>query len=193
LITTAYLLAALRNKKGLYSETQQVITDELSNLLGDRIPWYDAKSANLTCMKLERYLSTQDQFIDIVVIGAMLIAPLLGPNLAFGLGTALGDISLMRKSALTNSVGIILAVILSVVIGVFWPFDVSSPELAARAYIESSTFGIGFRAQKHARKSNLMTARPECVQSAYCFVTGKKQSLTTRLPFRTIISEPSQN
>jgi uncharacterized hydrophobic protein (TIGR00341 family) len=70
-----------------------------------------------------------------VVIGAMLIAPLLGPNLAFGLGTALGDISLMRKSALTNSVGIILAVILSVVVGVFWPFDVSSPELAARAVV----------------------------------------------------------
>ena len=70
-----------------------------------------------------------------VVIGAMLIAPLLGPNLAFGLGTALGDISLMRKSALTNSVGIILAVILSVVVGVFWPFDVSSPELAERAEV----------------------------------------------------------
>jgi hypothetical protein len=68
LITIAYLLAALRNKKGLFSETQQVITDELSNLLGDRIPWCDANSANLTCMKLERYLSTQDQFIDIVFI-----------------------------------------------------------------------------------------------------------------------------
>jgi len=41
-----------------------------------------------------------------VVIGAMVIAPLLGPNLAFGLGTALGDISLMRKSALTTSAGV---------------------------------------------------------------------------------------
>jgi uncharacterized hydrophobic protein (TIGR00341 family) len=67
-----------------------------------------------------------------VVIGAMVIAPLLGPNLAFGLGTALGDISLMRKSALTTSVGIVIAVALSVVIGIFWPFDVSSPELGAR-------------------------------------------------------------
>ncbi len=70
-----------------------------------------------------------------IVIGAMLIAPLLGPNLAFGLGTALGDISLMRKSALANSVGIILAVILSIVVGVFWPFDVSSPELVERAEV----------------------------------------------------------
>jgi len=70
-----------------------------------------------------------------VVIGAMVIAPLLGPNLAFGFGTALGDISLMRKSALTTSVGIVIAVALSVVIGIFWPFDVSSPELAARTNV----------------------------------------------------------
>jgi len=70
-----------------------------------------------------------------VVIGAMVIAPLLGPNLAFGLGTALGDISLMRKSALTTSVGILLALILSVLIGVFWPFDIYSPELASRSQV----------------------------------------------------------
>jgi uncharacterized hydrophobic protein (TIGR00341 family) len=67
-----------------------------------------------------------------VVIGAMVIAPLLGPNLAFGLGTALGDISLMRKSALTTSAGVVLAVAVSVVIGLYWPFDFSSPELVLR-------------------------------------------------------------
>lgn len=70
-----------------------------------------------------------------VVIGAMVIAPLLGPNLAFGLGTALGDISLMRKSALTTSAGVVLAVVLSFVIGVAWPFDVASPELSARTNV----------------------------------------------------------
>lgn len=32
-----------------------------------------------------------------VVIGAMVIAPLLGPNLAFALGTALGDLRLARE------------------------------------------------------------------------------------------------
>lgn len=66
-----------------------------------------------------------------VVIGAMVIAPLLGPNLAFGLATALGDIALMRKAALTTSAGILLAVALSMAIGVFLPFDVKSPALAA--------------------------------------------------------------
>lgn len=34
-----------------------------------------------------------------VVIGAMVIAPLLGPNLALSLGTALGDTALMGKAA----------------------------------------------------------------------------------------------
>ena len=70
-----------------------------------------------------------------VVIGAMVIAPLLGPNLAFGLGTALGDVSLMRKSALTTIVGIALAVAISVAIGLYWPFDFSSPELALRSQV----------------------------------------------------------
>lgn len=67
-----------------------------------------------------------------IVIGAMVIAPLLGPNLAFGLSTALGDIDLMQKSALTTFAGITLAVGLSIAIGGLWPFDVSGPELAAR-------------------------------------------------------------
>ena len=70
-----------------------------------------------------------------VVIGAMVIAPLLGPNLAFGLGTALGDIALMRESVLTASAGIVLAIALSVGIGIFWPFDISSPEIAARTVV----------------------------------------------------------
>lgn len=70
-----------------------------------------------------------------VVIGAMVIAPLLGPNLAFGLGTALGDISLMRKSALTTAVGIVIALALSIMIGLLWPYVIASHELAARSEV----------------------------------------------------------
>lgn len=66
-----------------------------------------------------------------VVIGAMVIAPLFGPNLAFGLGTALGDVALMRKAAATTVVGVGLAIAMSVAIGIFWPLDVFSPELTA--------------------------------------------------------------
>ena len=74
-----------------------------------------------------------------VVIGAMVIAPLLGPNLAFALGTALGDTSLMKKSGLTTALGISIAIVLSVVLGFLWPFDVTSPELMSRTNVGISS------------------------------------------------------
>ncbi len=55
-----------------------------------------------------------------VVVGAMVIAPLLGPNLAFSVGVALGDGSLIARALLANAVGVGLALILSVGIGFFW-------------------------------------------------------------------------
>ena len=70
-----------------------------------------------------------------VVIGAMVIAPLLGPNIALGLGTALGDVDLMRKALITNLVGVSICVILSILIGLSWPFDINSPELMSRTNV----------------------------------------------------------
>lgn len=67
-----------------------------------------------------------------VVIGAMVIAPLLGPNLALSLGTALGDMHLIKKSIKTLSFGVSLAVIMSVFIGLFWPGNLNSHELMTR-------------------------------------------------------------
>ena len=67
-----------------------------------------------------------------IVIGAMLIAPLLGPNLALSLGTALGDIDLVKKSILTLLSGILLAVTIAAVIGNSWQTPLESPELMAR-------------------------------------------------------------
>ena len=67
-----------------------------------------------------------------VVIGAMVIAPLLGPNLALSLGTALGDIPLVKKSAKTLFTGIFLAVSLSALLAILWPFDETSYELLSR-------------------------------------------------------------
>jgi len=70
-----------------------------------------------------------------VVIGAMVIAPLLGPNLALSVGTALGDTDLMLKSAGTLLVGIFLAIILSAVIGYFWQFGEMGHELMSRTVV----------------------------------------------------------
>ncbi len=67
-----------------------------------------------------------------VIIGAMVIAPLLGPNLALALGSALGDAELMRKALVTSAAGMGLAIGLSIVLGYFWPGSLSSDELLSR-------------------------------------------------------------
>ena len=70
-----------------------------------------------------------------VVIGAMVLAPLLGPNLALGLGTVLGDLPLIRKSLATTVAGIGIAVLLSALLAWVWPFEDTSPELLARSEV----------------------------------------------------------
>lgn len=67
-----------------------------------------------------------------VVIGAMVIAPLLGPNLGLALAAALGDGRLMRRAALTNMVGLALGFGIAVFVGAVWKVDPSVPEIASR-------------------------------------------------------------
>jgi len=67
-----------------------------------------------------------------VVIGAMVIAPLLGPNIALALGAALGDMPLMWKAFRTTLAGITLSLSLSIVLGIFHPLNLNSHELMAR-------------------------------------------------------------
>jgi uncharacterized hydrophobic protein (TIGR00341 family) len=67
-----------------------------------------------------------------VVVGAMVIAPLLGPNIALAFGTSLGDRELMWQALKTNLAGLSLALALSVLIGFIWHADLSSREILAR-------------------------------------------------------------
>jgi uncharacterized hydrophobic protein (TIGR00341 family) len=70
-----------------------------------------------------------------VVIGAMVIAPLLGPNLALSIGTALGDYRLIRQSILTLLAGLVLAIALSVGIGLWFAVDMSTHEVMTRTEV----------------------------------------------------------
>lgn len=70
-----------------------------------------------------------------VIIGAMVIAPLLGPNLALALGTALGDKELVNSSLVTNVSGLFIATVLSIAIGLLWDVDLKSQELMARTTV----------------------------------------------------------
>jgi uncharacterized hydrophobic protein (TIGR00341 family) len=67
-----------------------------------------------------------------VVIGAMVIAPLLGPNLALALAAALGDLDLMTNALRATLAGVALAIAVSLAIGHVWPQSLDSGELMAR-------------------------------------------------------------
>ncbi len=70
-----------------------------------------------------------------VVIGAMVIAPLVGPNLALALGTTLGDLGLLKQSARANVTGLGLALGGSLGLGIVMTVDPATGELAGRTVI----------------------------------------------------------
>ncbi|PQJ34860.1 TIGR00341 family protein [Salinibacter sp. 10B] len=70
-----------------------------------------------------------------VVIGAMMIAPLLGPSLALALSTTLGDRSLLGRSLWANILGGGLAFGGALGMGLLLPVDPTIEEIAARTMI----------------------------------------------------------
>ncbi len=68
-----------------------------------------------------------------VIIGAMVIAPLLGPNVALSLSATLGDLDLARRAITTNLAGLATALALSVALGLLLPVDPAMPQIASRA------------------------------------------------------------
>jgi len=70
-----------------------------------------------------------------VIVGAMVIAPLLGPNIALAFAATLGDLDLLKESLKTNLAGVALALGLSFAIGAFWQVDVPGPEILSRTTV----------------------------------------------------------
>jgi len=70
-----------------------------------------------------------------VLIGAMVIAPLLGPNMALALASSLGDMPLLKKALLTSTVGIALAALLGVTSGLIWDVNPNGPEIMSRTIV----------------------------------------------------------
>ena len=97
-----------------------------------------------------------------IIIGAMVIAPLLGPNVALSLGTTLGDLSLLRHGLLTSLAGIAAAMALSVGIGVLLQVNPATPEIASRS-------GVGF--------GDIAVALASGSAGALAFTTGVSATL----------------
>lgn len=79
-----------------------------------------------------------------VVVGAMVIAPLLGPNIALAFGSTLGDGALVWKALRTSLVGLSIAFVLSLTIGLLWPVDVARGEMlvASREILARTDVGL---------------------------------------------------
>jgi uncharacterized hydrophobic protein (TIGR00341 family) len=97
-----------------------------------------------------------------IIIGAMVIAPLLGPNVALTLGTTLGDLSLLRRAVLTALAGIATTMALSVVIGVLLQVSPTTPEIASRSGV-----GVG----------DIVVALASGCAGALAFTTGVSATL----------------
>ena len=67
-----------------------------------------------------------------VIIGAMVIAPLLGPNTALSLATVLGDVDLAKSAIKTNFLGIFTALILSTILVSLLTVNPTIPEILLR-------------------------------------------------------------
>jgi len=94
-----------------------------------------------------------------VVIGAMVIAPLLGPNLALALGAALGDSDLVARAFKTGIAGLVLAMALAAGIGWLWPVPVTSHEILSRTVIDLDSVALAL-ASGAAAVLSLTTAVP---------------------------------
>lgn len=68
-----------------------------------------------------------------VIIGAMVIAPLLGPNVALALATTLGDLELAWKSLRVNAAGVTTALVPAAAMGFFLFPDDPAGQIVARS------------------------------------------------------------
>jgi len=75
-----------------------------------------------------------------IIIGAMVIAPLLGPNMGMALAATLGDPILAKRSLKTGMAGIAVALGIAMVIGWFADVDIHNPEIASRLQVGYADF-----------------------------------------------------
>lgn len=67
-----------------------------------------------------------------IIIGAMVLAPLLGPNMALALGTTLADWSLTKRAMICNGIGLALSILVAALLGLIIGWDPENIEIASR-------------------------------------------------------------
>ncbi|ASK87693.1 TIGR00341 family protein [Sphingorhabdus sp. SMR4y] len=77
-----------------------------------------------------------------VVIGAMIIAPLLGPTMAMAMAATVGDRLLGRRAMITLVTGILAALIFTFLLGLFIEIDPLVPELRNRTIVHPADIAL---------------------------------------------------
>jgi uncharacterized hydrophobic protein (TIGR00341 family) len=81
---------------------------------------------------------------EAAVIGAMVVAPLLGPNMGLALGLTLADATLIRSAIKSNLAGFLLAFCTAALLGLGLEVDPSAPEIASRTGLGVSDLLLAF-------------------------------------------------
>ncbi len=97
-----------------------------------------------------------------VVIGAMVIAPLLGPSVALSLGATLGHGRLMWRAAQAAGAGFGVAIVVAVIVGLTVDIDLASKELTSRTDIGTA---------------EVILALASGIAAALAFTTGASSAL----------------
>lgn len=119
----------------------RVSREELYNQISDSV---DLSGIYIAMVSLSTVVAALGVLRDntAVVIGAMVIAPLLGPNVGLALSTTLGDNKLLFRSVKTNLAGISVAFLISVVLGFLLSVDESVYQIASRTEVQLSDIAL---------------------------------------------------
>ncbi len=81
-----------------------------------------------------------------IIIGAMVIAPLLGPNVSMSLAVTLGDVKLGWKSLKTNVIGLALAISIAIFMGIILNVDPDTGQILSKSSVSLSDITIALAA-----------------------------------------------
>lgn len=79
-----------------------------------------------------------------IIIGAMVIAPMLGPNVAQAFATTLGDFSMALKAIKSNSIRIGIGFLVAFLVGIFFEIKYDIPEISRRMFVNFADMVLAF-------------------------------------------------
>lgn len=79
-----------------------------------------------------------------VIVGSMVIAPLLGPNMAMSLATTLADFGLAKRAARVGLLGTAVALIFAYAVGWAFPAALQADEILGRTSVNLSDVALAF-------------------------------------------------